>query len=280
MAAWRRLPAGSPATAPRRILIVQLDHLGDSVLTSPLIARLTRAYPAAAIDVLASPSNHEVFEADPGCESGANCRPDLVRAAPRPLGPARRGLAAGPLDPSERLRPGNRRPRRCPVGSGARLGGIPRRVGWAMGGGAFLLTDIAELGPRPPRGPLAAGPARTRSASSPGVRHGWTCMSTIADRAVVASCAGRGLAQKAARRLEVPVGPAGVAHPLDRRDPRSTRLRGRAQTPRCRSAARRAGSAASSASGRSPRCRNGGQALAPPALERPHQTVPPRWLVA
>ena len=61
----RSLRKARPITAPRRILIVQLDHLGDSVLTSPLLARLRTAYPAAAIDVLASPSNHEVFEADP-----------------------------------------------------------------------------------------------------------------------------------------------------------------------------------------------------------------------
>ena len=33
-----------------------LDHLADSVLTSPLVARLRRAYPAATIDVLASPA--------------------------------------------------------------------------------------------------------------------------------------------------------------------------------------------------------------------------------
>ena len=51
--------------APRRILVVQLDHLGDAVLSTPLIAELRAAYPEAAIDVLASPSNHEVFEADP-----------------------------------------------------------------------------------------------------------------------------------------------------------------------------------------------------------------------
>ena len=35
------------------------------MLSTPLIAELRAAYPEAAIDVLASPSNHEVFEADP-----------------------------------------------------------------------------------------------------------------------------------------------------------------------------------------------------------------------
>lgn len=50
---------------PRKVLVVQLDHLGDAVLSTPLIAELRAAYPEATIDVLASPSNHEVFEADP-----------------------------------------------------------------------------------------------------------------------------------------------------------------------------------------------------------------------
>ncbi|MBV8488525.1 MAG: hypothetical protein JO161_09630, partial [Planctomycetaceae bacterium] len=66
MTLWRCVRPVRRIALPRRILIVQLDHLGDSVLTSPLVARLRQAYPAAAIDVLASLSNHEVFEADPG----------------------------------------------------------------------------------------------------------------------------------------------------------------------------------------------------------------------
>src|SRR5579884_3889612 len=65
MRPWRRFRPLSRVEAPRRILLVQLDHLGDAVLTSPLLARLHAAYPAAQIDVLASESNREVFEADP-----------------------------------------------------------------------------------------------------------------------------------------------------------------------------------------------------------------------
>src|SRR5205807_3761852 len=51
------------------------------------------------------------------------------------------------------------------------MAGIPRRVGWAMGGGAFLLTDVAPWVPErhevaarlallEPLGILADGPAR------------------------------------------------------------------------------------------------------------------------
>ena len=144
MAAWRIVRTARPVTAPRRILIVQLDHLGDSVLTSPLVAQLRRAYPAATIDVLASPSNHEVFEADPDVNQ--------VRIAERTWferHPSRWGLLG------EVWRLGRSiRSEKYDLGIDVRgdvlsvlvlaLGGIPRRVGWAMGGGAFLLTDIAD----------------------------------------------------------------------------------------------------------------------------------------
>ena len=63
--AWRVVRPAPRVVEPRRILILQLDHMGDAVLTSPLVARLRSAYPGATIDVLASPSNREVFEANP-----------------------------------------------------------------------------------------------------------------------------------------------------------------------------------------------------------------------
>ena len=65
MAIVRRFWQEGPFERPRRIVLVQLDHLGDAVLSTPLIAELRAAYPGATIDVLASPSNHEVFEGDP-----------------------------------------------------------------------------------------------------------------------------------------------------------------------------------------------------------------------
>src|SRR5262245_54291688 len=65
MQAWRVARPIREFDAPRRILVVQIDHLGDAVLSSPLFPRLRAAYPGARIDVLASPSNQAVFEADP-----------------------------------------------------------------------------------------------------------------------------------------------------------------------------------------------------------------------
>ena len=161
MAAWRIVRTARPVTAPRRILIVQLDHLGDSVLSSPLVARLRRAYPAATIDVLASPSNHEVFEADPGVNQ--------VRIAERTWferHPSRWGLLGAVWRLGRSIRSA-----KYDLGIDVRgdvlsvlvlaLGGIPRRVGWAMGGGAFLLTDIVDWvrGRHEVRAPGPAGPA-------------------------------------------------------------------------------------------------------------------------
>jgi heptosyltransferase-2 len=147
MALWRLVHAPRQIDAPRRILLVQLDHLGDAVLSSPLFPRLKAAYPDARIEVLASPSNAAFFAADPNvAEVHVAARNWFER---RPGGWALwsavwalgRGL----------------RPRRFDLGIDVRgdvltvlvlaLAGIPRRVGWAMGGGGFLLTDVAGWEP-------------------------------------------------------------------------------------------------------------------------------------
>jgi len=168
---WRLARPARRVESPRRILVVQLDHLGDAVLSSPLFPRLRAAYPAAAIDVLASPSNRAVFEADPHV--------DAVHVADRNWfnrRPGRRALGSAVWGLGRSLRAAN-----YDVGIDVRgdvltvlvlaLAGIPRRVGWAMGGGGFLLTDIARWVPGrhevearlallEPLGIAADGPAR------------------------------------------------------------------------------------------------------------------------
>ena len=144
---WRRLRPARRVESPRRIVLVQLDHLGDAVLTSPLVAGLRAAYPDATIDVLASPSNREVFEADP--------RVHRVRLATRNWFERSRGrwsLASAVWRLGRSLRADG-----YDLGIDVRgdilsilvlvLAGVPRRVGWAMGGGGFLLTDVAEWVP-------------------------------------------------------------------------------------------------------------------------------------
>jgi heptosyltransferase-2 len=141
---WRCFRPERLGATPRRILIVQLDHLGDSVLTSPLVARLRTAYPEATIDVLASLSNQEVFEADPGV-----CRVWVAEQTWFEREPRRWGLLRAVWRLGRSIRSAG-----YDLGIDVRgdvltvlvlaLGGIPRRVGWAMGGGGFLLTDIAS----------------------------------------------------------------------------------------------------------------------------------------
>jgi ADP-heptose:LPS heptosyltransferase len=144
MSIYRRVRRVPPAEQPRRILLVQLDHLGDAVLSTPLIVELRAAYPDATIDVLASPSNHEVFEALPQVSA--------VRVAERTWferRPDRWGLLTAVWDLGWSLRKAD-----YDLGIDVRgdvltvlvlaVAGIPRRVGWAMGGGAFLLTDVAS----------------------------------------------------------------------------------------------------------------------------------------
>jgi heptosyltransferase-2 len=144
MRPWRRFRPLPRVEDPRRILLVQLDHLGDAVLTSPLLARLRTAYPEARIDVLASPSNRGVFEADPHVHR--------VHLAARSWFERDRGrwaLGSAVWELGRSLRAA-----RYDLGLDVRgdiltvlvlaLAGIPRRVGWAMGGGGFLLTDVAD----------------------------------------------------------------------------------------------------------------------------------------
>jgi heptosyltransferase-2 len=143
MGILRRACRPLPNTSPQRILLVQLDHLGDAVLSTPLIALLRASYPSATIDVLASPSNHEVFSVDP--------RVNQVFVAERSWferRPERWGLVTAVWKLGTALRK-----HRYDLGIDVRgdvlsvlvlaLARVRRRVGWSMGGGAFLLTDVA-----------------------------------------------------------------------------------------------------------------------------------------
>ena len=147
MRLWRIARPALGVHAPKRILVVQLDHLGDAVLSSPLFPRLRAAYPDATIDVLASRSNRAIFEADPHV--------DTVHVAGRnwfDRHPGGRALGTAVWRLGRSLRRG-----RYDLGIDVRgdvlsvlvlaLAGIPRRVGWAMGGGGFLLTDVARWVP-------------------------------------------------------------------------------------------------------------------------------------
>ena len=126
--------------APRSILVVQLDHLGDAVLSTGLLAALRERHPQARIDVLAAPWNREVFELLPQVDRIHICRDYRLARSP------------GRWWPIELLRSAWRLRRvrydwgidvrgELPVVGLLWLAGIRRRIGWDAGGGGFLLTD-------------------------------------------------------------------------------------------------------------------------------------------
>jgi heptosyltransferase-2 len=144
----RALAPRAPRNDPRSILVVQLDHVGDAVLSTPMLRALNQRFPDAAVDVLASAWNHEIFQDNPHVRQ--------VHVSQR------NWQARGQGRPShfgEALRLG-RRMRRWQYDLGIdprgdflialllRLAGIPRRLGWGAGGGGFLLTDSPEWDPR------------------------------------------------------------------------------------------------------------------------------------
>ncbi len=144
---WRLVRPIASWNPPRRILIAQLDHLGDAVLSTPLFPSLKAIFPDAEIDVLASPSNASVFQADPNV--GRVVIADRNWFERRP---GRWALGSAVWKLGRFLRT-----ERYDLGIDVRgdvltvfvlaLAGIPRRFGWAMGGGGFLLTDLVEWVP-------------------------------------------------------------------------------------------------------------------------------------
>ncbi len=141
----RTIPA-APEHEPTVILLVQLDHLGDAIITTAILPALRERYPEASIEVLAGPWNREVFEASPQVDrvhvSRANrfARAGLARLAWIPatfccgLALRRRKVDLG-IDVRGEF----------PVALILWLCGARRRVGWTSGGGGFLLTDSPQF---------------------------------------------------------------------------------------------------------------------------------------
>ena len=139
--AVRRRP--QPAE-PQSILVVQLDHIGDAVLSTGMIRTLRERFPRAAIDVLAALWNADVFRGNPALRNVlvSECNWQARQ-------PGRRAYLSEVLRQSRRLRRFG-----YDLGIDPRgdflvacllwLAGIPRRLGWDCGGGDFLLTDVVR----------------------------------------------------------------------------------------------------------------------------------------
>ena len=164
LSAAARLLAGSRNRSsalddPRRILVVQFDHLGDAILTTSIFAPLRKRFPQARIDVLAAPWNRAVFDSAAEVDNVHVCRRN--RFAPNV------GLAWIPATIVWGLR---LRKHRYDLAIDVRgefphnvllwLSGAARRLGWASGGGGFLLTDKPDYVADPPGTAVASRPAQ------------------------------------------------------------------------------------------------------------------------
>lgn len=143
-----RAPA-KPAGDPRSILLVQLDHFGDAVLTTAVLPALRRRFPVARIEVLTSEWNRELFIA---------C-PQIDRVHVAAVSRFSRGFNSGWIRST--MWWGWRLRRRqfdtaidirgeFPLALLLWLSGAKRRLGWDCGGGGFLLTDRARFVPGRP----------------------------------------------------------------------------------------------------------------------------------
>ncbi len=164
---------------PSTILLVQLDHLGDAIITTAMLPALRERFPAASIEVLASSANREVFEAAPQVDVVHVSRVNrFVRR--RPVCNYRRRTVEDAADHARAsvvtiLRRSLARLTWIPVtiACGIRLrrrkidmaidprGDFPsavilwlcgarRRIGFDCGGGGFLLTDHVDYVPDRP----------------------------------------------------------------------------------------------------------------------------------
>jgi lipopolysaccharide heptosyltransferase II len=134
---------------PRVILVVQLDHLGDAVISTVMFPALRQRYPRASIEVLVGEWNKTLFEAIPEVD-----RVHVSRVNRFTRG-RRFGWLLATLWWGWKLRH-----RKVDLAIDVRgefplavllwLSGARRRVGWACGGGGFLLTDSPLYVPHRP----------------------------------------------------------------------------------------------------------------------------------
>jgi ADP-heptose:LPS heptosyltransferase len=67
--AQRAAPLAEAGDAPRRVLYLRYDRIGDMILATGLLRALAQADPPIAVDVLASPENATVLEGNPNVRS-------------------------------------------------------------------------------------------------------------------------------------------------------------------------------------------------------------------
>ena len=126
---------------PKKVLIVQFDHLGDAVLTTGMFPLLRARYPHARIDLLVAEWNQEPFHNNPYVNTihisrhnwlnrRISCRMFLGEALRLGLEMQRHQYDLAIDVRGDVL-----------VAFLLWMARIPRRLGWGVGGGSFLYTD-------------------------------------------------------------------------------------------------------------------------------------------
>ena len=134
--------AQKPESTPRRILLLRPDHLGDLVLTTPILDALKTHIPDAHITMMVGPWSSEVVARHPAIDCLLTCPfPGFQRAAQKSLAPyilllsIAQQLRRNRYDLAINLRPD------FWWGAGLLyLAGIPHRLGYAIEPGRPFLT--------------------------------------------------------------------------------------------------------------------------------------------
>lgn len=155
--------ASLPVSPAPRILLVRPDHLGDMVLTTPVLDALKRSVPGAHITMMVGPWSSEIVARHPAIDRLLVFPfPGFRRASQNPFAPylllvsAARQLRRGNYDLAINLRPD--------FWWGAALlylAAIPRRAGYALPPGAVFLSPAL-----PVRSPELASISSLRLASA------------------------------------------------------------------------------------------------------------------
>ena len=132
-----------------RILLLRPDHLGDLILTTPVLAALKEQLPDASITMMVGPWSSEVVARHPALDTLLTCRfPGFQRADRHPLEPyalllqTARQLRHGNYDIAINLRPD--------FWWGAALlylAAIPRRIGYHIEPASPFLTHSLPFTP-------------------------------------------------------------------------------------------------------------------------------------
>lgn len=132
----------SPTFQPERVLVLRLDLIGDLVMTTTLIRALKRAYPAAQIDLLATPGSASILGNDPDLNQIITYDPNIWR---RPKTLAHLKNWRDLFDLRQRLHARRYDLAISVFGPWAALlaviSGAPRRLGFAKEGYPGLMTD-------------------------------------------------------------------------------------------------------------------------------------------